>query len=76
MKNTVRALSPTICVPASTAGTPSHRLGSEPTTVGRNARHEARLVADLVRLYGWTLCTDGNLYNPNPSTEAGERHAA
>jgi len=32
--------------------------------VGLNKHHEARLITFLVDHYGWTLCSDGNLYNP------------
>ena len=76
MKKRLRVVRPTICVPASTAGNRSGTKGFEPTTIGQNPHHEARLVADLVRLYGWTLCTDGNLYNSHPDTAQGEKHAA
>ena len=76
MKNTVRASSPTICVPVSTAGTPSHSLRSQPRPVGLNALHEARLITSLCEYYGWTLAADGNLYNPNPVQAQGERDAA
>jgi hypothetical protein len=30
----------------------------------------------LVEYYGWTLCTDGNLYNPYPGSALEERDAA
>ena len=52
------------CVPVSTAGNPSPELVSHPGPVGLNKHHEARLITDLVDHYGWTLCADGNLYNP------------
>ncbi len=58
------------CVPVSTAGNPSPELQSQPRPVGLNPLHEARLVTSLVDHYGWTLCADGNLYNPNPGAEA------
>ena len=40
------------------------RTEVSPRPVGLNKRHEARLVTYLVDHYGWTLCADGNLYNP------------
>ena len=54
-------------VPVSTAVDPSREQGSYPGPLGLNSLHEARLITSLVEYYGWTLCTDGNLYNPNPS---------
>ena len=54
------------CVPVSTAEKPSPELEIKVGPVGLNSLHEARLVTSLVEYYGWTLCTDGNLYNPNP----------
>jgi len=57
-------------VPVSTAEKPSPELESQPRPVGLNSLHEARLVTSLVEYYGWTLCVDGNLYNPNPGAEA------
>ena len=64
------------CVPVSTTGKRSPEQESHPGPVGLNPLHEARLVASLVENYGWTLCTDGNLYNPNPATTALRSHAA
>ena len=61
------------CVPVSTTEKPSPALVSQPGPVGLNSLHEARLVTSLVEYYGWTLCADGNLYNPHPG---GEAHAA
>jgi hypothetical protein len=55
------------CVPVSTAGNPSPELESQARPVGLNSLHESRLITSLVDYYGWTLCADGNLYNPNPS---------
>jgi hypothetical protein len=55
------------CVPVSTTEDPSPELESHPRPVGLNSLHESRLITSLVDYYGWTLCTDGNLYNPNPS---------
>ena len=57
-------------VPVSIAGDPCPELGSEPRPVGLNSLHEARLITSLVTYYGWTLCVDGNLYNPRPGAEA------
>jgi hypothetical protein len=54
-------------VPVSTTGNPSPELESQARPVGLNSLHESRLITSLVDYYGWTLCTDGNLYNPNPS---------
>ena len=54
-------------VPVSITVDPSPGLKSQPRPVGLNSLHEARLITSLVEYYGWTLCTDGNLYNPNPS---------
>lgn len=58
------------CVPVSTTGKRSPELESHPRPIGLNPLHEARLVTYLVDNYGWTLCADGNLYNPNPGAEA------
>ena len=63
-------------VPVSTAGKPSPEKESQAGPVGLNSLHEARLVTSLVEYYGWTLCTDGNLYNPNPGSTALRSHAA
>jgi hypothetical protein len=59
-------------VPVSTAGNPSPEKASQASpervasaVIGFNKGHEARLITSLVEYYGWTLCTDGNLYNPN-----------
>lgn len=54
-------------VPVSTAGKPSPEKESQARPVGLNSLHEARLITSLVDYYGWTLCVDGNLYNPNPT---------
>ena len=51
-------------VPVSTTGNPSPELKSHPGPVGLNKHHEARLITSLVEYYGWTLCADGNHYNP------------
>ena len=51
-------------VPVSTTVNPSPELVSHPGPVGLNKHHEARLTTSLVDYYGWTLCADGNLYNP------------
>ena len=63
-------------VPVSTTEDPSPELESHPRPVGLNSLHEARLVTSLVEYYGWTLCVDGNLYNPNPGSTALRSHAA
>ena len=57
-------------VPVSTAEKPSPEKGSHPGPVGLNKHHEARLITSLVEYYGWTLCADGNLYNPFAGEEA------
>lgn len=51
-------------VPVFTAVDPCPEQGSQPRPVGLNNRHEASLITFLVDHYGWTLCADGNLYNP------------
>ena len=51
-------------VPVSTTGDHCPELVSHPGPVGLNKHHEARLITSLVDYYGWTLCADGNLYNP------------
>lgn len=51
-------------VPVSTAGNRSPEQASHLRPVGLNKHHEARLITYLVDHYGWTLCADGNLYNP------------
>ena len=63
-------------VPVSTAVNPSPQKGSQTRPVGLNSLHEARLISSLVDYYGWSLCADGNLYNPHPGSSAEERHAA
>lgn len=63
-------------VPASTAGQPSPEIEVKVGKVGLNSLHEARLVTSLVEYYGWTLCIDGNLYNPHPQEAEGEGDAA
>ena len=60
-------------VPVSTTGKPCPEQASHAGPVGLNKHHEARLITSLVEYYGWTLCTDGNLYNPFPG---GEAHVA
>ena len=57
-------------VPVSTAGNPSPEKASHAGPVGLNKHHEARLITSLVEYYGWTLCADGNLYNPFAGEEA------
>ena len=63
-------------VPVSTTGKRSPEQRSQPGPVGLNSLHEARLVTSLVDYYGWTLCTDGNLYNPTPNRDVMGPHAA
>ena len=60
-------------VPVSIAGNPSPEQETQPRPVGLNSLHESRLITSLVDYYGWTLCADGNLYNPRPGAGA---HAA
>ena len=57
-------------VPVSTTEKPSPEKASHPGPVGLNKHHEARLITSLVDYYGWTLCADGNLYNPFAGKEA------
>jgi len=64
------------CVPVSTTGKRSPEQESQPRPVGLNSLHESRLVTSLVDYYGWTLCTDGNLYSPRPGSSPEERYAA
>ena len=64
------------CVPVSTTGAPSSSKGSQLGPVGLNSMHEARLITSLVDYYGWTLCSDGNLYNPFPANQAEGSDAA
>ena len=63
-------------VPVSTAVDPCPEQRSQLRPVGLNSLHEARLITSLVEYYGWTLCVDGNLYNPNPGSTAMRSHAA
>ena len=63
-------------VPVSTTEKPSPEKASHPRPVGLNKNHEARLITSLVEYYGWTLCADGNLYNPYPGLKELEDHAA
>ena len=63
-------------VPVSTAGNPSPEKGSHSGPVGLNRHHEARLITSLVEYYGWSLCEDGNLYNPHGVSVAGGNLAA
>ena len=76
MKTRARDISPIPCVPVSTAGNRCPELESQLRPVGLNSLHEARLITSLVEHYGWTLCTDGNLYNPRPEFTAARSHAA
>jgi len=63
-------------VPVFTAGNPCPEKASQARPVGLNKHHEARLITSLVEYYGWTLCTDGNLYNPYPGLAEGVGSAA
>ena len=63
-----RSLKP--CVPVTTTGERSPELGLGRGPIGLNKHHEASLITYLVTHYGWTLCADGNLYNPFRSEEA------
>ena len=63
-------------VPVSIAGKPCPGKESQLRPVGLNKNHEARLITSLVDYYGWTLCADGNLYNPYPGEALGASDAA
>ena len=63
-------------VPVSTTEDPCPEIEVKVGKVGLNSLHEARLVTSLVEYYGWTLCIDGNLYNPHPQEAEGEGDAA
>ena len=63
-------------VPVSTTGNHCPAQQSQGRPVGLNSLHEARLITSLVEYYGWTLCVDGNLYNPNPGSAAARSHAS
>ena len=63
-------------VSVSTTGDRSPELKSHTGPVGLNSLHESRLITSLVDYYGWTLCADGNLYNPRPGSSPEERYAA
>lgn len=76
MKASVRDISPKFRVPVSTTGDRCPGLESQVRPVGLNPLHEARLITQLVDHYGWTLCVDGNLYNPNPSASQLRSNAA
>ena len=76
MKKARRSASLNSRVPASTAGNPRPELRSQAGPVGLNPLHEARLITSLVEYYGWTLCSDGNLYNPYPGSAQGVEGAA
>ena len=76
MKKARRSASLNSRVPVSTTGDPCPEKGSHTGPVGFNALHEARLITSLVDYYGWTLCADGNLYNPYPGRAQGEQDAA
>lgn len=63
-------------VPVSITEDPSPELESQSRPVGLNSLHEARLITSLVDYYGWTLCSDGNLYNPAPTPSQLRSNAA
>ena len=70
-------------VPVSTTGkrSPEKESQARPKRVaspviGFNKAHEARLITSLCEYYGWTLCADGNLYNPHGGSYAQESLAA
>jgi hypothetical protein len=69
-------MSPKSRVPVSTQVTQRPKDEIEPGPVGLNVAHESRLITYLVDYYGWTLCADGNLYNPNPSSSQLRSNAA
>ena len=71
-----RDMSPNSCVPVSTQVTQRPKDETLALPVGLNSHHESRLITSLVEYYGWTLCVDGNLYNPNPGSTALRSHAA
>jgi hypothetical protein len=50
------------CVPVSTTGIHDSKRENRVTAIGRNKAHEMRCIRDLVELYGWSYCEDGNLY--------------
>ena len=70
MPRAARDISPNSCVPVSTQVTQRPKTETSALPIGLNPQHEARLITSLVTYYGWTLCVDGNLYNPNPGAEA------
>lgn len=70
MPRAARDMSPNSCVPVSTQVTQRPKAETNALPIGLNPQHEARLITSLVTYYGWTLCVDGNLYNPNPGAEA------
>jgi hypothetical protein len=76
MRSSRRSASLNSRVPVSTTGDPSPELESQARPVGLNPLHEARLITQLVDHYGWSLCADGNLYNPYPSASQMRGDAA
>ena len=69
-----RRLEARVTVSKTVHRSPEKRTQTPP--VGLNPLHEARLITSLVEYYGWSLCADGNLYNPRPVSSTEERHAA
>ena len=76
MKKARESVSLRTRVPVSTTGYPRPELESHARPVGLNPLHEARLITQLVDHYGWSLCADGNLYNPYPSASQMRGDAA
>ena len=57
-------------VPVFDTGNPCPELETEASPVGLNSRHERRLMAALMKWYGWKWGEDGNLYSPRPNEHA------
>lgn len=76
MRNQRKGASLKSRVPVSTTEKRSPEQRSQLGPVGLNSLHESRLITSLVEYYGWTLCADGNLYNPRPGSAQGVGDAA
>ena len=50
------------CVPVSTTVIHESQGENRVTAIGRNKAHEMRCIRDLIELYDWSYCEDGNLY--------------
>jgi len=50
------------CVPVSTTAIHDSKSENPVTAIGRNKAHEMRCIRDLIELYDWSYCEDGNLY--------------